>query len=208
MYNWQEKSLIDEVKDLIARVENSVNNEWVTLKDKEGEPYHVNIDEEEEKPAKPEEKKETKENKKTPKNYYEQEYKKALKEIAEGKDYAQINFNTTISEMKSALAHLKRYTDWDKYDVYDNITEYEDLSDNWNKEQIGRIAREKAAQETLKKWIAEGKDRKNEYYKIYEPQKYKKTEEQPKQMKLFNSKVKQAFCEAVSELLAEKVGEL
>lgn len=49
MYNWQEKSLIDEVKDLIARVENSVDNEWVTLKDKEGEPYHVNIDEKEDK---------------------------------------------------------------------------------------------------------------------------------------------------------------
>ena len=114
----------------------------------------------------------------TAKSYYEQEYEEALKEIAEGRDYAQINFNTDISSMKMALAHLKRYdSDWDEYDVYENIKEYEDLSDDWNKEQIGRIAREKAAQETLKKWISEGKDRKNEYYKIYEPHKVKNEKE-------------------------------
>ena len=64
MFEWQEKSRIDEVKDLIARVENSDDNGWVTLKDKEGETYHVDIDEKEEKKEeskqadKPEEKKE------------------------------------------------------------------------------------------------------------------------------------------------------
>ena len=121
------------------------------------------------------------------KDLYEKEYKKALKEIEEGKDYAQINYNTNIGEMKSALSHLKKFdSDWDKYDVYENIKEYDDLSDDWNKEQIGRIAREKAAQETLKKWISEGKDRTNEYYKIYEPHKLK-DKKQPKQLKLFNA---------------------
>lgn len=137
-----------------------------------------------------EEKKETKkEDKKEDKvkDLYEKEYKKALKEIEEGKDYAQINYHTNIGEMKSALSHLKKFdSDWDKYDVYENIKEYDDLSDDWNKEQIGRIAREKAAQETLKKWISEGKDRTNEYYKIYEPHKLK-DKKQPKQLKLFNA---------------------
>lgn len=128
------------------------------------------------------------------KDYYESEYQKALKEIAEGRDYAQINYNTNIGEMKSALAHLKRFnSDWDAYDVYENIKEYEDLSDDWNKEQIGRIAREKAAQETLKKWISEGKDRLNEYYKIYEPHKAKNSKEQDmailEMLKEFISKV-------------------
>lgn len=123
----------------------------------------------------------------TAKSYYEKEYQEALKEIAEGRDYAQINFNTNIGKMKSALAHLKRYdSDWDKYDVYFNIQEYEDLSDDWNKEQIGRIAREKAAQDTLKKWISEGKDRKNEYYKIYEPHRYKSNNNKETEMALLD----------------------
>lgn len=132
------------------------------------------------------------------KSYYESEYKEALKEIAEGKDYAQINYHTTPQEMKMALSFLKKHeSDWDKYDIDTNIKEYEDLSDDWNKEQIGRIAREKAAQETLKKWIKEGKDRKNEYYKIYEPEKYKKP------TKADNS-LADTFCEALAEVLVEE----
>ena len=150
-------------------------------------------------------------------DFYEKEYQEALKEISEGRDYAQINFNTDISSMKMALAHLKRYTDWDEYDVYENIKEYEDLSDDWNKEQIGRIAREKAAQETLKKWIKEGKDRKNEYYKIYEPHKAKnsiiqainelkdtdmfKSLFRKKEQEMNKDEMKQIFAECLQEVL-------
>ena len=144
------------------------------------------------------------------KDYYESEYQEALKEIAEGRDYAQINFNTNIGEMKSALAHLKRFdSDWDAYDVYENIKEYEDLSDDWNKEQIGRIAREKAAQETLKKWISEGKDRKNEYYKIYEPHKASNSKEQDmaliEELKKLITKVENTKGEKDMEIENEKV---
>ena len=150
------------------------NTEFRTGYDSEGEAYVYPLEgaddkEDKKKETKKEDKKEDK-----VKDLYEKEYKKALKEIEEGKDYAQINYHTNIGEMKSALSYLKKFdSDWDKYDVYENIKEYDDLSDDWNKEQIGRIAREKAAQETLKKWISEGKDRTNEYYKIYEPHKLK-----------------------------------
>ena len=157
-----------------------INNGWVTMKDKEGEPYHVKLDEEE-----------------TDKE--EKTGEKKTDKPKEKKETGKNEFKSNFQDIKNLVGTIKtddKFFD-SKYDIAEK--RLKDRITVWEKE-LEEIPEDKKFLKPQKEKILEiAKDELKELQKLKHLEQTKQTKEEPQQLKLLNSIIAEALTEAITE---------
>lgn len=193
MFDWNNdknteiQEVKEKLKDIFRAVINNekVNNGWVTLEDKKGEPYHVKIDEEEtdKKTDKPKEKK-TEDKKETYQDTIDRLDKKyGVDKNDKGESWYD---RASESEIKTDIKTLEHEIDKNTKE----IERLKSLSDDVaSKIYGGRNKKIDGLNEQIK--------RDKEHIEYAKAHLKKKQAKQPKQLKLLNSIIAEALTEAV-----------